>query len=112
MSCLSKSHRINTHKEFNYIYRSNKKWHTHSFVVFFQKNAALKVAFVSSKKVGNAVSRNRSRRLLKSLVLSNENNIQTGMYIFVAKNDILNRDYKVITKDFNYALKKLGLLVN
>ncbi|MEA3497945.1 MAG: ribonuclease P protein component [Campylobacterota bacterium] len=109
MSCLSKSHRINTNKEFNQIYRSNKKWHTHSFVVFFQKSDDFKVAFVSSKKVGNAVYRAKSRRLLRALVLEKENQLTNGKYIFVAKNDIFERDFKTLQKDFKYAIKKLGL---
>ncbi|MEA2050440.1 MAG: ribonuclease P protein component [Campylobacterota bacterium] len=109
MSCLSKSHRINTQKEFNYIYKSNKKWHTVSFVVFFQKSDKLNVAFVSSKKVGNAVLRNRSRRKLRALVLEKEDTLINGKYIFVAKPALFERDHKTLQKDFNYAIKKLGL---
>ncbi|MEA3383777.1 MAG: ribonuclease P protein component [Campylobacterota bacterium] len=110
MSCLSKSHRINTQKEFNYIYKSNKKWHTLSFVVFFQKSENLKVAFVTSKKVGNAVQRAKARRKLRALVLEKENEIQTGKYIFVAKIGLFDRDHKTLQKDFIYAMKKQGLL--
>ncbi|MCD4759004.1 MAG: ribonuclease P protein component [Arcobacteraceae bacterium] len=109
MSCLSKSHRINTQKEFNYIYKSNKKWHTKSFVVFFQKSDYLNIAFVSSKKVGNAVHRNRARRVLRALVLEKEKELTNGKYIFVAKNELFLRDHKTLQKDFNFAMKKLGL---
>ena len=40
-------------------------------------------------------------------MLLNENNLQIGKYIFVAKNDIFNRDFKTIKNDFKYAMKKL-----
>ncbi|MEA3314244.1 MAG: ribonuclease P protein component [Campylobacterota bacterium] len=109
MSCLSKSHRINTQKEFNQIYKSNKRWHTHSFVTFFKESDDFKFAFVSSKKVGNAVFRAKSKRLLRALVLEKENQLKNGKYIFVAKNGIFERDFKVLQKDFKYAMKKLGL---
>ncbi|MBD3841472.1 MAG: ribonuclease P protein component [Campylobacterales bacterium] len=109
MSCLSKSHRIKTQKEFNQIYKSNKKWHTHSFVVFFNKHDSLKVAFVSSKKVGNAIARSKSKRLLKALMLQNENQLKIGKYVFVAKNELLSREFQVLQKDFYYAMKKLDL---
>jgi ribonuclease P protein component len=69
----------------------------------------LKVAFVSSKKVGNAVYRAKSRRLLRALVLEQENQLTNGKYIFVAKIDIFKRDYNVLKKDFKYAIKKLDL---
>ena len=42
-------------------------------------------------------------------VLEKENQLQNGKYIFVAKNDIFERDYKTLQKDFKYAIKKLGL---
>ncbi len=35
--------------------------------------------------------------------------ISTGKYIFVAKNELLNRDHKTLQKDFQFAMKKLGL---
>jgi len=69
----------------------------------------LNVAFVSSKKVGNAVHRNRARRVLRSLVLKKEKQLQNGKYIFVAKNELFARDYQTLQKDFNFAMKKLGL---
>ncbi|MGB3750676.1 MAG: ribonuclease P protein component [Arcobacteraceae bacterium] len=109
MSCLSKSHRINTHKEFSQIYRSNKKWHTHSFVVFFKESDNLNVAFVTSKKVGNAVYRNRARRVLRALVLEKEDQLKNGKYIIVAKNAIFDRTHKILQNDFKYAIKKLDL---
>jgi len=84
-------------------------WHTHSFVVFFKHSDELKVAFVSSKKVGNAVYRAKGRRLLRALVLDKEKQLKNGKYIFVAKNAIFERDFNTLKKDFKYAIKKLDL---
>ncbi|MEA3354565.1 MAG: ribonuclease P protein component [Campylobacterota bacterium] len=118
MSCLSKSHRINTlnakgsvslQREFNHIYKKGKKWHTHSFVVFYVKSDELKLGFIASKKVGNAVFRSKAKRKLRALVLEKEERLKNGKYIFVAKSEIFNKEHKVLQKDFNYAMKKLGL---
>jgi ribonuclease P protein component len=53
------------------------------------KKNELKTAFVASKKVGNAINRNRARRLLKEAFrLSKERIDQANAYIFVARKGI------------------------
>ncbi|WP_044417747.1 ribonuclease P protein component [Halarcobacter anaerophilus] len=112
MSCLSKKHRLNNSKDFNQIYKSGKKWHTASFVAFFTPGEKLQIAFVASKKVGNAVQRARAKRRLRALYLNYENKVQTGKYIIVAKNSAINRDPKELQRDFLFAIKKLQLFKN
>jgi ribonuclease P protein component len=48
---------------------------------------------------------------MRALVLENEDKLQTGKYIFVSKNAIFDRKYRVLQKDFQYAIKKLGLFI-
>ncbi|AXX87786.1 ribonuclease P protein component [Malaciobacter marinus] len=110
MSCLSKKHRINNSSDFNKIYKSDKKWHTHSFVAFFSPAKDFKVAFVASKKVGNAVMRSKSKRRLRGMFVSFEKQVATGSYIFVAKQKIFEKDPKELKRDFIFALKRLELL--
>ncbi|TLP37120.1 ribonuclease P protein component [Arcobacter arenosus] len=109
MSCLSKDHRLNNSKDFNRLYKSGKKWHTHSFVAFFSSSQELEIAFVASKKVGNAVKRAKAKRKLRALCLTFENNIATGKYIFVAKERLFEKTHKELEKDFIYAMKKMQL---
>ncbi|MDX9742826.1 MAG: ribonuclease P protein component [Arcobacteraceae bacterium] len=109
MSCLNKQHRVKSTKEFNQIYKSNIKWHTNTFVAFFKSSNHTKIGFVASKKVGNAVARNRAKRLLRSLMLKNELNLPAGEFVFVAKEEILKREYPLLEKDFKYAMKKMGI---
>ena len=68
------------------------------------------MAFVASKKVGNAVKRARAKRRLRALILNFENKIKSGKYIFVAKQNIFEKSPKELEKDFKYAMKKLDLL--
>ncbi|MDK2063044.1 ribonuclease P protein component [Aliarcobacter butzleri] len=110
MSCLSKDHRINNPREFNKLYKSGKSWHTTSFVAFFSSNTILRAAFVTSKKVGNAVNRNKARRRMRALFASYENQLVVGNYIFVAKIAIHDRNFLELKKDFDFALKRLELL--
>ncbi len=78
-------------------------------MAFFKPDEELKLAFVTSKKIGNAVQRNKARRRLRAFVLSYENNIKTGKYIFVAKEKINENDFDKLKKDFNFAFKRLEI---
>ncbi|RXJ79802.1 ribonuclease P protein component [Arcobacter sp. F2176] len=109
MSCLSKEYRLNSSRDFRQIYQSGKKWHTPSFVAFFRSSEKLEIGFVTSKKVGNAVFRNKARRRLRAIVLENENKIITGKYVFVAKDELFNKSHTELQKDFNFAFKRLNL---
>ncbi len=71
----------------------------------FSKN--LELAFVASKKVGNAVKRAKAKRKLRAMCLNYETKVKPGKYIFVAKEKILEMSYKELDKDFKYAMKKL-----
>lgn len=66
-----------------------------------------KFGFVTSKKIGNAVLRNKARRRLRALLQKNCDKIQSGYYIFVAKEDIHNHDWQKLQSDFNFACKRL-----
>lgn len=78
-------------------------------MAFFKPDEELKLAFVTSKKIGNAVQRNKARRRLRAFVLSYENNIKTGKYIFVVKEKINENDFDKLKKDFNFAFKRLEI---
>ncbi|NQY21509.1 MAG: ribonuclease P protein component [Campylobacteraceae bacterium] len=110
MSYLSKEYRLNNSRDFKKIYKSGKKWHTPSFVAFFSPDSNISIAFVTSKKVGNAVLRNKSRRRLRAVMLSYENKLLSGKYIFVAKETLKDRTYKQMLNDFKFAFSRMNLL--
>jgi ribonuclease P protein component len=45
--------------------------------------------------------------MLRAVVLKNQDKLQMGEYIFVAKGDLLEKDFKTLNKDFTYAMKKM-----
>lgn len=86
-------------------------WHTPWFVLFYKDSSSKKVAFVAGKKVGNAVKRNRSKRLLRSIFIGVSDNLVSGSYILVAKPPIINEKYNILSKEMSKALKR-GKLLN
>jgi ribonuclease P protein component len=102
---------VKTTKEFNRIYKNSKTVHTSKFVLFYQAHdEGYKFGIVASKKVGNAVHRNRAKRLLRAFFLNYISNLKTGHYILVAKPNILNSEYNKTTQEIFTALKRLKAL--
>ena len=85
---------------------STKAWHTPYFVLFYQRNERYTVGFVASKKIGNAVHRNRAKRLLRAHFIENIDSLYEGSYVLVAKPALLTHDFLEIRKSYLYALKK------
>ncbi|MGE3613579.1 MAG: ribonuclease P protein component [Sulfurimonas sp.] len=96
------------HREFQYIYRKGKDAHTSSVVLFFLPAAnTKKVGFTATKKIGNAVQRNRAKRRLRALFITYASALQEGTYIFVAKQAINETTHEKLTSDFKKVLNRL-----
>ena len=72
----------------------------------------LRVGFTCSKKVGNAVARNRARRRLREAaaqILPGE--AATGYdYVLIGRQETLRRPFALLVQDLQTALKRLGAL--
>ncbi len=99
--------RLKTTQEFNGVYKhSSKTWHTPYFVLFYKKGISNKVGFVASKKIGNAVHRNRAKRLLRAHFIENIDLVSSGSYVLVAKPDLISNNYLETKKSYLHALKQ------
>lgn len=72
---------------------------------FLPQNGIHKVGFTATKKIGNAVKRNRAKRRLRALFCEYSNSLKDGIYIFVAKQSIIEAPYDTISSDFKKVLK-------
>jgi ribonuclease P protein component len=71
--------------------------------------APARFGFTVSKKVGNAVERNRVRRRLREIVrLSAASRLQAGHdYVLVGRRAALNQPFAAMTQDFEGALRRV-----
>jgi len=65
-----------------------------------------KIGFTATKKIGNAVVRNRSKRRLRSLFVKYSSSLKDGYYIFVAKSTTSQIQAKKLEKDFEKVLSR------
>jgi len=91
---------------------SSKTWHTPYFVLFYKRTDTYNVGFVASKKVGNAVHRNRAKRLLRAHFIENIDLLSKGSYVLVSKPALLDESYPAVRKAYLHALKKCAAKVD
>lgn len=111
---MNRTYSLKRHKEFHYTYRSGKRVGGRSFTLIAARSREkkLQVGFSVSKKVGNAVVRNRCKRRLKAC-FSGMLPLVKPKYnlIFVAKPESLTIPFAAMQQDMEKALKKADLLI-
>lgn len=75
-----------------------------------EKEGWLRVGFTATKKVGNAVVRNRLKRRLRALAsLILPHYAKPGFdYVFIARGAAIDRPFPDLVKDLRYALHQTG----
>jgi len=104
---------LRRNSDFSSIYKKGKSVGDRFVVVFSKKNNLPynRTAFLASKKVGNAVARNRARRLMKESYRSVNDQFATGYdIIFIARKTITNSKFADVKKSIEAAARKAKLL--
>lgn len=97
--------------EFLAVAASGQKWVTPGLVLQIGKtdHAVPRLGLTATKKVGNAVTRNRARRRLRALA---QNIIRLHAiprdYVLIARMDTATREFASLQKDLTTALKRTG----
>ena len=94
-------------KEIKNVYTEGRVYHYRHFVIFYKEDEKKKCAVIASKKVGNAVKRNRAKRLLRELFRKNQYEINAGHYVLVAKKSILDSKWNELEQDFRNFISKI-----
>jgi ribonuclease P protein component len=99
--------------DFDRLYKRGKSTGEKYIVLFVYKNGLdyNRTAFLASKKVGKSVDRNRARRLMKESYRGLSDTCEKGYdLLFIARNTILGKKYKDVSKSMYSALKRLGVI--
>ena len=111
---LDKTRRIINNNEYRLVYKHGKYEVGRLCVIYRMPVAKQKtrIGFVTGKKVGGAVERNRARRLMKEVYRLNQHQIREGYHIvIVGRGPLKDATYERAEKEILYLLRKSKLLV-
>ena len=107
---MKKTNIIKKNRHFSRIIKNNRPIKSNLFVIYIEKNTndIYKFGISASKKVGNAVTRNRVKRQIKSILDKNtyKNNFNC---IIIIKKDIIDKSFDEMSKDLNILINKLNI---
>ena len=107
---LNDKNRVKKRKDFTKVYRQGKSLSAANVVVCWRKTKCdcYRVGFTVSKKVGNAVIRNKVRRRLKEIVRLHPERFFNGIdYIIVARSAAAFCDYRELDMELERLLRKI-----
>ncbi|WP_106769582.1 ribonuclease P protein component [Paenibacillus faecalis] len=111
---MQKKLRLRNRADFSRVYRHGKSFANHQFVVYWSYKKDIeqfRVGISVSKKIGNAVVRNRLRRQVKEIVRSHQHEIAKHMdIIFIVRKGALGKSYQELERSVLHVLRKSSLL--
>ena len=111
---LDKTRRIINNNEYRLLYKHGK-YEVGRLCVLYRMPVAkqkTRIGFVTGKKVGCAVERNRARRLMKEVYRLTQPQIRDGYHIvIVGRGPLKDATYERAEKEILYLLRKSKLLV-
>lgn len=102
--------RIRKKKDFLHLYKKGKRFRGKYFILIYLSNELTfsRVAVVASKKLGNAVQRNRTKRWLRTLFRRNKELLEKPFdLIFIPRKEIHEAKWQNLADDYQAALKFL-----
>ena len=73
---------------------------------YLPQSGTHKVGFTATKKLGNAVKRNRAKRRMRAMFCEYSHSLKDGIYIFVAKAAIYDLSHNQFQQDFQKVLSR------
>ncbi len=103
---MERQYRLQKNRAFQYVYRRGHSVACRDLVMLFARGRELKVGFSVSKKVGNAVVRNKTKRRLRECFRPHLGDVKTGLYVIVARPSAAKATFQSLERDIRYLLKK------
>lgn len=106
---MNKRQRIKKDSEFQKVFKEGKSFANRQFIVYRYKKEGqeqFRIGLSVSKKVGNAVTRNRIKRYIRQAFLEMKDEVQNDMdYVIIARHQAAKIDFHETKKSLQHVLR-------
>jgi ribonuclease P protein component len=110
---MKKEYRIKKNQDFQTVFKSGKSSANRQFVVYVYQNEGqehFRIGLSVSKKIGNAVTRNRIKRLIRQFFLEHKSLVKDKDYVIIARKPVAQMSYEEVQKSLLHVLKLAKVL--
>ena len=106
---MKKKEIIKKSNDYTKVINKNNKLKNKYYSLFYIKSDNTLFGISITKKIGNAVIRNKNKRQIKNIIDNNKNNIQNGYnYVIIIRKEILSLSYQEKEQELINLFKKIG----
>ena len=110
---MKKKHRIKKNDEFQAVFQKGKSNANRQFVVYQldkEEQPNFRIGLSVSKKIGNAVVRNRIKRMVRQAITELKDEIASGKdFVIIARKPCAEMTYEEVKKSLIHVFKRSGM---
>lgn len=107
---MNRRYSLKKNRQFQYVYRRGKSFACRELVLIYVRAQKLQIGFSVSKKIGNAVVRNRAKRRMREAIRPYLPVLRKGLYVLVARQECTRASFTALSRSVRYVLRKQSLL--